>query len=83
MRAAMREGIEQADLDVRMRVERGDGRVEVLHVEVVDQDPHAHGAVCRANEAVDEVSASRVGFPLEVLDVESLLGEVGERNAGR
>ena len=82
IRAAMREGIEQADLDVRMGVERGDGRVEILQVDVVDQDPHAHAAVGSANEAVDEVSAGRVGFPEEVLDVESLLREVGERDAG-
>ena len=65
-----------------MGVERRDSRVEILQVEVVDQDPHAYGAVGCADEVVDEVSPSRVGFPKEVLDVESPLREVGERDAG-
>ena len=65
-----------------MGVERRDAGVAVLQLDVVDQDPHADAAVGGAHEAVGEDAAGRVGFPEEVLDVEGLLREVRERDAG-
>ena len=79
---AMREGVEQADLDVRVRVERRDPRVAVLDVDVVDQDTHPDAAVSGAHEAIGQDAAGRIGLPEEVLDVEGRLCEIRQGHAG-
>ena len=79
----MGEGVEQADLDVRVRVERSDARVSILEIDVVDQDSHPDATVGGAHEVVGQDTSRGVGFPEEVLDVEGLLGEIGQDHAGR
>ena len=44
-RPANADRIEQANLDVRMRIEVGENRIEAGRVVVVEQEPHPHAAV--------------------------------------
>src|SRR6185436_11428402 len=45
--AANHEGVVEANLDVWLGRERGEGRFDPLRVLVVDEDAHAHPAPCR------------------------------------
>jgi hypothetical protein len=63
--------------------ERSDARVAILEIDVVDQDSRPDAPVSRADEVVTQDSPRGVGFPEEVLDVEGLLGEIGQDHAGR
>ena len=71
----------EAHLDVRMRVERGDGRIEPLRVQVVEQQAHAHPTLGRLPERLEQQVADLVAMPDEVLHVERLFRGVGEQDA--
>ena len=75
------ERVVQAHLDVRMRVERGEGRIEPLRIQVVEQQPHAHPPLGRLPERLEQQVADLVAVPDEVLRVERLFGGVGEQDA--
>ena len=48
------ERVVEAHLDVRMRVERGEGGIEPAGVEVVEQQAHAHAALGRLPERLEQ-----------------------------
>ena len=77
----MSEGVEQADLDVRVGVEGRDRRVAVLEVDVVDQDAHPDATVGGAKESINQDAPGRIALPDEVLDVEGPLRQIGEDHA--
>ncbi len=79
----MGEGIEEADLDIGMRVERREVGVAILEVDVVDQDAHAHAAVGGAKQVSGEEQAGGIRIPLVVLHVETSFGQVRQHDARR
>jgi hypothetical protein len=82
-RSAVDEGVVQAQLDVRVRVERGEHRVEPGVVGVVDQQAHAHAAFGGLPHRLPQQRADRVAVPDEVLHVERAFRQAGEQHAGR
>ncbi len=81
-RAALGKGVDHADLDIRVGIQRGEGRVAALEVQVVEQHAHAHPAVGGPNQTLGQQPAGGVRLPDVVLHVERLLGEIGERGPG-
>ena len=79
----MGERVEDADLDIWMRVERREVGIAILEVDVVDQDAHAHAAVGGAKQVSGEEQAGGIRIPLEVLHVETSFGQVGQHDARR
>ena len=77
------ERVEQAHLDVGMRVDaRQRGVVQVEFV-VVQQQAHAHAAIGGGDQLLDQEGAALVGVEDVVLDVDGTLGHVGQRGAGQ
>ncbi len=69
LREAMRKGVEYADLDVRVRVERREIVVAVLEVDIIDQDTNPHAAIGGPEQMVGKDAARGVLLPQKVLDV--------------
>ena len=78
-----REGIEQPHLDVGMRIERGERRIEAARVLVVEQEADADAALRRLPQRLEHQVAGRVGVPDVVLDVEAALGRAGDDHPRR
>ena len=81
-RAALRERVVQANLDVRVGVERGENGIESPRVQVVEQQAHAHAALRRAPQRLEEQQAGLVAVPDVVLRVDRPLRLGGEQHAG-
>ena len=64
-----------------MRVEHGEGRIETLRIEVVEQQPHPHSALGCLPERLEQEVANLVAMPDVVLGVERLFGGIGEQDA--
>ena len=81
---AMDERVVEAHLDVRMRVERGDAwdRARCVFV-VVEQQPHAHAALGRLPQRLEQQVADLVAVPDVVLHVERLFRGAGEQRRAR
>ena len=79
--AAVGVGIEQPHLDVRMRIERRERRVQPARVVVVEQQPHPHAAFGRLPQRLAQESAGRVVAQDVVLDVEAAIGGAREQDA--
>src|SRR6266566_2609392 len=79
---AMAVGIEDADVDVGMRIERGHRSVLLFERSpVVQQDADAHTAVGGSDQALYDERAGVVGVKDVVLQVERALGELDEEAA--
>ena len=52
----LRPGIEDPQLDVRMGIERGESLLDAVGIHVIDENPHAHAAIGRRHQAIDEES---------------------------
>jgi hypothetical protein len=77
----MDERVVQAHLDVRVRGERCEGVVEALGVRVVEQHAHAHAALGRTPQLLEQQIAGLIGVPDVVLHVEAPLRCGGEEHA--
>ena len=75
------ERVEQAHLDVRMRVERVEHAVLSADVEIVEQDAHAHAAIRSREDALRDEPAGRVVVEDVVLQVERMRGVVDQHDA--
>ena len=64
-----------------MRVEHGEGRIETLCIQVVEQQPHPHPPLGRLPERLEQEVANLVAMPDVVLGVERLFGGIGEQDA--
>ena len=78
---ALDERVVQPYLDIGMRVERGEGRIESLCIHVVEQQPYPHPPLGRLPERLEQQVADLVAMPDVVLRVERLFGGVGEQDA--
>lgn len=76
--SAMLERVEQPYLDVRVRVQRRERRVETSRVVVIEQEPDAHTTIGRATQRVEEQTPREIVMPDVVLHVERLLGRLGK-----
>jgi len=81
--AAVPERVVQADLDVAVRVQCGDGRVQPRGVVVVEQQPHAHAPLGRPPQGLEQQVAGRVAVPDVVLHVERPLRMLGQQRTRR
>jgi len=82
LEAAVRVWVVETNLDVGMRVEHGDDRVQPLDAVVVDQQPHAHAALGGVPELLEQQEPGDVGVPDVVLHVEGALRRARERDPG-
>ena len=80
--AAVREGIEEPDLDVRMRIERSDRRVEAAGVRVVEQHAHPNAALGRLPDGFPQQLAGGVAVPDVVLHVEAAVRGSRQQDPG-
>jgi hypothetical protein len=76
------ERIEEAHLDVGLRVECGERFVQPARVVVVEQQPHADAASRGSTKCIEQEFAREVGLPDVVLHVEAALGGIGEPHPG-
>ena len=74
-------GIEQADLDARVTIERDEGIVVRPRVHVVEQHAHAHAAICGAQQLAREEEPRRIAAPDVVLHVYAAFGALRARDA--
>ncbi len=81
-RTPMGKGVDHPDLDVRVCIQCREGRVPALEGHVVEQQAHAHPAIGGTHQTLGQQPAGGVRFPDVVLQVERLLGELGERGPG-
>ena len=81
--AAIRERVEDPDLDLRMRVQRHDLLIACDRFAIVDQHAHAHAAVGRAQHGVGQQLAGLVGAKNEVLKIEGSLGGIDHLHPGQ
>ena len=77
--AAIGEWIEQTNLDIGVRIERGDHRIVGFVVGIIDEQAHPDPTISRLHHAVDDDPASRIAVPDVVLHVEGALGQVAQR----
>jgi hypothetical protein len=77
------ERVEQPHRDVGVSVERGQDGIEAGGVLVVQQEPHAHAAVGRPADRLEQQGPRHVVAPEVVLRVQRPLGRVGQEDAGR
>ena len=76
-------GIEQADLDVRVRVQPRDEIVFLLEgFPVVQQQSHPYAAIGGGDQPVNDERAGLISVEDVVLEVERALGEVDEQRSG-
>ncbi|MNV51205.1 hypothetical protein D3C71_1432460 [compost metagenome] len=65
-----------------MLVERHHQGILVLGVHVIEQDPHAHAALCRLVQRLGHEVADQVVVPDVVLQVQAAPGMLGDHRAG-
>ena len=82
-RPALHERVVQAHLDVRMRLENGDRRVEAARVAVVEQEANSNAALGRLPERLEQEKADLVCAPDVVLHIQRLLRSRGQQHAAR
>ena len=73
------ERVEQTNLDIGVSIEGGFNGIAGLVERIVDEEPHPDPAIGRLHHAVDDDPAGRIAVPGVVLHVETLLGQVGQR----
>ena len=76
----MGKGIEEADFDVRVRIQGRDDRVTALEVQIIDQDAYTDAAIRGLNQTLGEDPAGGVLVPDEVLQIQRLFRQLGHRN---
>ena len=76
----MGEGIEEADLDVRVGIQGRDDRVTALEVQIIHQDAYAYAAIGSAEEAFGQDPPRGVRVPDEVLQIQGLFRQFGHGN---
>ena len=74
-------GVEQADLDIRMRVQRGEDVVRAVGVVVIQQEAHAHATLGGLAELLQQLLACGVVVPDVVLRVDGYAGVVNQAGA--
>ena len=79
--APVLEWIEEPDLDVGMRIERGDPGIEAGGVVVIEEQPHAHATIGGAMERLEQQRPRHIVVPDVVLHVQRMLGGTGEQHA--
>ena len=82
-RSPVGEGVVEAQLDVRMRVECGQRRVEPGRIGVIEQEPHAHAALRRLPQRFEQQTSDLIVMPDEVLRIERLLRRLSQQHTGR
>ncbi len=80
--AAVRVRVVETNLDVGVRVENGEDRVQPLDAVVVEQHPHAHAALGGIPELLEQEEPGDVGMPDVVLHVERALRRAREHDPG-
>jgi hypothetical protein len=80
---AGREGIEEPDLDRRVRIQLQERPVETHGVQVVQKEAHPHAAFRRIQHGREQDPPGRVVVPAVVLDIERPLGRAHEPEIGR
>ena len=80
---AVRERIEQPNLDIVVAIQRSDRRVEPRDAVVVEQKPHAHATLGGTPQVLEQQVARRIAVPDVVLHVERPLGSAREQAACR
>jgi hypothetical protein len=75
------ERVEQAHLDVGMRVQRGNRRVHAFCVLVIQQHAHTHAALGRLPQSMSQQSAGGVRMPNVVLHIDAALRCARQRMA--
>src|SRR6185312_6879885 len=78
MAAAERKGIEQADLDIGMRVDGGEAGILAFESEIVEEEAHAHPAVGSFEERAHQTPPAAIPRPEIVLRVDRLLRHGGK-----
>ena len=71
---AAAEGVEQPDLDIRMRVDRAVVGIAPLCVDVVEQQPDTDAAIGGLDDLLGEQAAGQIVLPVVILQVEAALG---------
>ncbi len=79
--ASAGEGVEDAHLDMGEARQRGQVEVLALRVEVVDQQPHAHAALRRAQHARQQQLRAGVVAHDVVLQIQRVQGRLGQAHA--
>jgi hypothetical protein len=79
---AQREGVEQAHLDARVAVQRGQRGVQARGAHVVQQQAHAHAAPGGGQQFAQQQRAGGVAAPDVVLHVQRALGRARQQRAG-
>ena len=82
LEAAVRVRVVEANLDVGVRVDDGEDRVQPLDAVVVEQHPHAHAALGGIPELLEQEEPGGVGMPDVVLHVERALRRAREQDPG-
>ena len=72
-RFSMRKRIEEADLNILMRIQSCEAGVVTFGVHVVDQEAHPYAAIRRPQQRVDEHSAHEVIVDQEILCIDAAL----------
>ena len=72
-------GVEHAHLDVRMTVDGEQRGVGGHRAEIVEQQAHAHAAVGRAEQMLEQDLARHVLVPDEILHIETALRRIRQR----
>jgi len=82
-RAVPAEGVEHANLDVRVGTEHGELEILARDVPVVEEQVHPHAAVRRGEEPLHEHEPRGVVVKHEILEVEAAVRRLDEIVAGR
>jgi hypothetical protein len=85
---AVGKGIEDADLDIRVRIHGGDLRIAARRVDVIDQEPdpqnaNLHTPVSGLDKALGQDPAGGIRLPDVVLQIQALLCQFGQFDTSR
>ena len=80
--AAQMQRVEHADLDLRMRRQRGDDPVQAIAGGVVEQNAHAHATVGRLEQFLHQHPRADAVMNDVVLQIEAALGVADQLGAG-
>ena len=81
LQGAIGKRIEEADFDVRVRVQRRDDRVTTsLEGQIIDQDAHMNAPVRRADKALRKDPPGGILVPDVVLQIQRLFRQLGHRD---
>ncbi len=76
-RSTMRERVEDAELDVLVRIEDCQAGIVSAQLDVVDQQTDAHAPVRGAEQGIDKYAAHEVAVNQEILCVDTALRPFG------